>query len=322
MPAGQKPPRKGRFLFSAPGSVAGSVLDTTSSGRSKSHAGPCAWPAQGGGFRGVVAGSASHLPPIHRGSRTVLRGDIVQQPIRRLDGYGNSMSSPLDITAILSTRQHTRRLARCPLELPAEPVRQPTGEHGGCLGGPSTAWPLRPIGRTGSRAMIPGSAEGSSGPVPSIMAAMARETSGCGTPYWQDPWSCRLSSTTWLPRPIRRVGHPMPWSAGAQQAHPVHGNFITRRASSPGLGTGVRAAGPERKTKSALPFLRRKDKWGHSHSVQRQYILYGGLRVNGKCVYCGGKPIAYPIYGGYIQGAALLAVPTKRRETVQIGRTP
>lgn len=53
------------------------------------------------------------------------------------------------------------------------------------------------------------------------------------------------------------------------------------------------------------PFLRRKDKWGHSHSVQRQYILYGGLRANGKCVYCGGKPIAHPIYGGYIQWSTL-----------------
>ena len=79
-------------------------------------------------------------------------------------------------------------------------------DHRNCFlkrGGPSTAWPLRPIGRTGSRAMIPGSAEDSSGP-----------SMGTSSP----------------------AGH---------------------RAQ--GLGTGVRAAGPERKTKSALPFLRKKD---------------------------------------------------------------
>lgn len=82
-------------------------------------------------------------------------------------------------------------------------------------------------------------------------------------------------STTWMPKPIRRAGSPMRGIRVVQRAHPsgpgkLHPPGIERGSS----GRAVRAAGPTAKRKSALPFLRRKDKVGHGHSVQEQETLY------------------------------------------------
>ena len=83
------------------------------------------------------------------------------------------------------------------------------------------------------------------------------------------------SSTTWLPWPIRRAGDPC---HGTQKVQRVHlgglWELYPPGIERGGSGRAVRAAGPTAKRKSALPFLRRKDKVGHGHSVQEQETLY------------------------------------------------
>ena len=85
-----------------------------------------------------------------------------------------------------------------------------------------------------------------------------------------------------------------------------------------GLGTGVRAAGPESKAKSAPPFLRKKDKLATITALRSKKPHIGSRHTNWRFVYYGGKPIAHLLYGNYEHRTSQSAASTKRKLTMQI----
>ena len=89
-----------------------------------------------------------------------------------------------------------------------------------------------------------------------------------------------------------------------------------------GLGTGVRAAGPERKTKSALLFSVEKTN-GATAIVCKGNISYMEAYAQmGNACTAGESLSRIPYMADIYNGVPPLAMPTERRGIVQIGRTP